>query len=493
MAWLIVGLARSGTTALFSAVAQSLGRPRLFFEEPAQQLITALHRDPSTPLVAKLIFGNERCQSILEAAELFDHKVLLQRDPRDNLVSAMLYIVATRPAQLADPAFCGQLMDLVRRKQAAPGKLALTEIIRLIDNAMGGSLVTRVLERFSEFAQFAERGGDAWLRLRYEDMVAGRLPAWGAAHGLSLPAVAQLPADLERHVTRSRGAGDWRHWFTPFDVEALRSSIDPVLRQLGYPTDWSLAPRPQISDEHSWRYLQRMMDDRRQRHGVTLRPSCNLCGRSEFGPGPRGRMAPGGAPPHCRGCGSLERQRIVGSVMQALPATFFSRRRGLQFKADKGVDAALFASYEISIPGGPGALDLQGIARDSGSRDFIAISHALEFVADDQLAFTELMRVLSANGVLLACFSGPQQRAKSVDFPQPSGPDGCWHLYGADLAQRFACRDRGLTTLAIEGTDPCTNTKEMVYLFLKDRDDAAEVGAQVQAAGSGLRLVPVVG
>ncbi|HSW07426.1 methyltransferase domain-containing protein [Aquabacterium sp.] len=490
MRWLIVGTARSGSTALFSALADALDRPRLFFEEPAAQLSAALRRDPAGPVVAKVIFDNESAADILSAALGVDHKIVLLRDPRDSLVSSLLYAIASLPPQLADPAFCAQLIDLLQRKQQAPAALPLIEIARLFDDTRIGPFVADSLRKLEDFAHFEADLGEHWLRLRYEDIVAGRLPAWGRPFGLALPAEVDVPAEHAR-VARHRAAGDWRHWFTAADVEALRPGIDPLLRRLGYAADWTLAAPAHIGEAHSWRYVQRLIEERRRHYQLPAHPSCTVCGGSDFGPGPLGRMATSGAPPHCRRCGALERQRIIRGLFQALPPALFEGRRGLQFSPDNGVDAASFARYEVSVYGGENSLDVQAIARDSGAYDFVSLSHVIEFVPDDQRAFDELARVLSPGGMLLACFSAPLSRARCIDYAEPTGPHGCWHLYGADLAAHFRCQDKGLTTMAIEGTDPCTGTQEVVHLFLKDRADAARIAACLRTAGLGARVVQI--
>jgi Methyltransferase domain len=489
MRWLIVGTARSGTTALFSAMADAVDRPRLFFEEPVSQLRAALRHDLAGPTVAKVIFDNESATDIMSVAKAFDHRIVLLRDPRDGLVSRLLYVIANLPEQLADPTFTVQLVDLLQRKQQAPAELPFTEIARLFDNTRIGPLIARSLGKLTGFADFASDLGREWLQLRYEDLVAGRLPGWGRRHfGLALPAEVEVPADYSR-VARSLSAGDWRHWFTEADVDELRPCLDPLLRRLGYSTDWTLATPPHIGEAQSWRYVQKLIDERRRHYELPSHPSCTVCGGSEFGPGPLGRMASSGAPPHCRRCGALERQRIVRRLLQAFPPLFFERRRGLQFSPDNGIDPAMFGRYEVSVYGGENSLDVQAIARDSAAFDFVAFSHVLEFVPDDRRAFSELTRVLSPSGLLLACFSTPMSRARCIGYAEPFGPYGCWHVYGADLASHFQCRDKGLTTMAIEGTDPCTGAQEIVHMFLKDRADAVRIEAWLKAADIGARLV----
>src|SRR5687767_12482448 len=85
---LIAGLGKSGTTALFYLIASSLGKgpkPKLLFE-PKE--CPADLRSARGDVVAKVLIDPQ-----LNAASFshFDRKITLIRDPRDRIISALLY------------------------------------------------------------------------------------------------------------------------------------------------------------------------------------------------------------------------------------------------------------------------------------------------------------------------------------------------------------------------------------------------------------------
>lgn len=266
-----------------------------------------------------------------------------------------------------------------------------------------------------------------------------------------------VPTGILTHH-RVMGDGDWQtldglleilgsyscvQWLSPGEV----FHQDPVRSDL---------PRPARSD-------------------VSAPPCCNICGGTEFGPGPNGRMAANGTLPHCERCGSLERQRILRGLFMALPGDFLGWRRALQFSPDPGLDPAWFRTHEVSIYGVENSLDIQAIDRPEGSYDFITLNHVLEFIREDRLGFKELIRVLSPRGILQICFSEPLSRDRCQDFVDPQGPFQAWHLYGKDLDRRFQCTERNLGVLAIVGSDPCTGVREVVHLFLRDPSEAPKL------------------
>ncbi|UOD29589.1 class I SAM-dependent methyltransferase [Massilia violaceinigra] len=210
-------------------------------------------------------------------------------------------------------------------------------------------------------------------------------------------------------------------------------------------------------------------------------PSCNICGGGDFGPGPAGRLASTGAPPCCRQCGALERQRVVRRMFQALPVGFLDWRRSLQFSPDQAHSPAWFRSHEVSVYEGEGSLDIQAIDRPDASYDYITVSHVLECIPRDLAAFDELHRILSPRGLLHIGFGGAHTRAVTEDFAVPVDRYANLHRYGRDVYQRFGCAAKGMGMLAVQGTDPVTGAIDVAHLFAKDPADIARVRAWLLA------------
>ena len=478
MRTLIVGNAKTGTTALLYMIAQAGGNPRVYMEEPASTL-RALPRDS----VAKLIFEQESEAALLEAADQFDHKILLLRDPRDTLVSQLLFSLKGRADLLADDAFLATLLAMLQAKQEAPDAIDLMSIAKLFPGRPA-SLLDTSRERAWRYANFVARRQGDWQVLYYEDLVAGNLRGLRRTLGLSLAQAPALPPEYA-HVARSKRSGDWQHWFTERDVAALRPAFGPLLEAMGYEDQWPLPAAPVIAPAHAQHYLFELIEGRRRSLGLPpyraapapapVSPCCNICGGDAFGPGPNGRSAASGALPRCLHCNALERQRIVQALLQAFPPGFLDWRHGLQFSPDPAMRTEQLRTVEVAAYTGRNSHDMQAIRRPDGAYDFLSFHHVLEFVPDDMAGFDDMARLLSARGMMLATFSTPLSRPASVDYAHPSGPHAAWHLYGMDVAERFQCAQKGLTVLAVEGCDPCTGAREMVHFFLKDQADAARI------------------
>jgi hypothetical protein len=210
--------------------------------------------------------------------------------------------------------------------------------------------------------------------------------------------------------------------------------------------------------------------------------ACNICGGTEFEPGPRGRLSPDGGPPRCADCGSLERHRALRRAFLLIPPPMLAWRRALQFAPDSSLDESWFRSFESSEYGGENSIDMQSIDRPDSIFDFISLSLVLEFVPDDRRAFGELLRVGSDDLILHITFNSGLTGEESTHTEEPSGDYGVFHDYGRDFEERFEAAERGLSTLTFEVPDPVTGDATYPFTFIcRRRNDAETLAAAFEA------------
>ena len=65
------------------------------------------------------------------------------------------------------------------------------------------------------------------------------------------------------HIMRSGATGDWRHWFTPEDIDVYGPLVARYMERFGY-DDWSLAAEPVIASETASGYIEGKYHRRRQ-------------------------------------------------------------------------------------------------------------------------------------------------------------------------------------------------------------------------------------
>lgn len=489
MRTLIVGLAKTGTSALLYTIAQASPHATVFFEPPASKL----HNLPEHA-IAKVLFESQDETVLEEAAQFFDRKIILLRDPRDAFISRVLFALNNKPELLANDDWVKRFVSQVEAKQLQPAEHDFLSLDALYPPEIS-LLAEAALNRGRRYLDFVARHQNEWEIIYYEDLIAGNLRGLKRYLGLPLQGNIELPTNLS-HISRSKSSGQWRHWFTERDVEVLRPRCMEQLKAWGYDTDWTLADTPTIAQEQATNYVKNLIETRRRHYnlsppGTSLKHNapCNICDGNKFGPGPNGRMATTGIPPYCTQCEALERQRMVRNIFQTFPIGFIDWRKGLQFSPDPGVPADLFRSYEVSIYGGANSIDMQAIDRSDGSYDFISLNHVLEFIPDDLKSFEELTRILSPRGFIQACFSTPLSRPMSIDYEIPFGPHEAWHLYGLDFAERFQCEKKGLSMLIVEGFDPSTETREIIHFFAKDKRQIDDIKVYLNLSKTEIRII----
>ena len=261
---LVGGLAKTGTTGLLYLIANSLGRyPKILFEpkECPPSLETEV-RD----ILAKVLIGPE-----LKAASFshFDRKVTLVRDPRDRIVSNMLYS-QYHANYLWDDERVDRVRDVLERKEASPSRVSLREILEVMDSAAGHSRnalainqghTKRTLDWFSDYVAALP---DAFF-YKYEDFVAGNYGALEGHLGIALSGAAEVPKEVDR-VVRTKASGGWRDWLTDEDVKAYRPLLVAWLEKYGYDAkDWVLNAEPSIAAAHCSGYFMRLMEEQRRR------------------------------------------------------------------------------------------------------------------------------------------------------------------------------------------------------------------------------------
>ena len=267
---IIAGLAKTGTTGLLYLIANSIGnKPKLLFEP--KQCPSDLEFKAGD-VVAKVLIGSD-----LNAASFshFDKKVTIIRDPRDRMVSDLLYSQFHQD-YLIDEVRVGAVRELLEMKELNPGSISFKEIIETIGhisrnvNAVARFKQSRVRKAFAEFDKYVSVISDS-LIYRYEDFVSGKYLPLEKHLGLPISGAAEVP-DSYKRVKRTQSYGDWRNWFTEEDVQEYRPMLMPGIEKYGYdPDDWALNVAPSIEREHCSGYFMRLVEEQRRKKPNTAK------------------------------------------------------------------------------------------------------------------------------------------------------------------------------------------------------------------------------
>lgn len=265
----IFGKYKTGTTALFYKLREAMPEARTLFEPKA-------YSGGTGEVLAKVILspGENDCESFLG----FDRRIFLVRDPRDWLVSGTLFLLQQLPEIYRDEERCRKILSLMQQKEARPWTVDFHVLMDLVVSSAKENSLSSILswtEKLHSWSfEFEERV--AGFRFYYEDLVANRYESLSRYLGLPLKTTPPQAASAHDHVLRRGGAGDWRHWFTPRDINVFKPVLAGFIERYGYDDTWSLEERPGILPEHGTLYACRVINRRRAMKGL---PAFNLdCG-----------------------------------------------------------------------------------------------------------------------------------------------------------------------------------------------------------------------
>jgi hypothetical protein len=269
----IFGLAKSGTTALFYKIKNSLPpdtvclfEPQSFNPAMVKTRGSILHRKREPNVLTKVLPFRPHHPADVESFSHFERQILIVRDPRDRLISRLLYGLYDSQVVRCENDV-KTVIELLELKETSPPSVSLKSLIEAFAKLNGESF------SFDEWAANHARHSirkpldfhDARVNLflfTYEDMIDGRFEKLEEYLGITLEGEACVAPELNR-VTRTKSYGGWRDWFTHEDIDYLRPVLQPFLDRYYPDADWELNHSASIPREYSSRYVLRIVNDRR--------------------------------------------------------------------------------------------------------------------------------------------------------------------------------------------------------------------------------------
>lgn len=262
MKYLIIGLGKSGTTALFSAVKNCIEENARYYFEPRN--LENLKLSGSKNIIAKVLIDNvnEKNQHRLND---FDKKILIVRDPRDLLISKLLY--RTRGTRDTNPFMdndkAEKFLDYIKQKEKNPNSISILELYELQDFLSNKNSILKHLEKLHrKLLQIAEAQDFNCFILKYEDYITGNIVKAQNYLDLNIKCNVEVDETFER-VKRTKSFGDWKNWFTEDDVNYVKKNYKFFMEYFGY-TDWAQPQNKTINLEFASHYVKKILDLRKQ-------------------------------------------------------------------------------------------------------------------------------------------------------------------------------------------------------------------------------------
>jgi hypothetical protein len=275
---LILGLGKSGTTAMVYKIAGGLPNCQAFSGGKPGKYIgdyeNAVYKHTYEERKGKSF---ELYREHLRK-EHYDRKIWMARDPRDAAVSRMLY--RWHRGYFRNRKQYEAHLNLVLKKERDPNSVPFHEICRYTGHDGWPRDKENVFEeekvRYQRMREFVESLGDDWFIYQYEDMVDKKFDALNAYLGFETESDAEVPSGTGKEkVVRKKAYGDWRHWYIADDVTLFKPAYKPYMIVVGYDCDdWNISEQPVIEPEFSSQYMQSL--PRKARKNLIMRYIDNI-------------------------------------------------------------------------------------------------------------------------------------------------------------------------------------------------------------------------
>jgi hypothetical protein len=230
MNYLVAGLAKSGTTILFSRMQQAITPDQITSLEPDrdEQLQEILSSSDGAHTLTKVLIG--RVTSRNDVLKQFQRHVVIHRDPRDQFISMLLYLFYDFQLSGDSKGF-DQAHEALAYKVKNPEACSTIELYNLIAKLVGRAPIGVFDNLHREQRNYIETFSPSLLR--YEDFLDNKVQAIEEYLGLELNNQAEVPEEYQR-VARSRGYGNWRCWLNDSDLAYINEQWGDTIESLNY-------------------------------------------------------------------------------------------------------------------------------------------------------------------------------------------------------------------------------------------------------------------
>lgn len=255
----IVGASKTGTTGLYASVKAALAAAgiaaRTMFEPRHAFRVDNIFRlAPGQPVLVKRTLDG--LEGAVPDPLAFDRRIITVRDPRDVLVSTLLFRPLTKRAlERVGEAEVEQFIAALEQKEADPASISVRELFELTETlGIGGPPYKQMMWDLT--AQQGLMREQEFHPVRYERFIAGDLADLADYLGVAVTTVSNTESAMYGHIVRSKSSGAFRQWFRPDDLTYYNDLFRTHLTELGYPLDVELETGVRIDPAESSEYIR---------------------------------------------------------------------------------------------------------------------------------------------------------------------------------------------------------------------------------------------
>lgn len=263
---LVIGKSKTGTTVISKTIARSLPGETMFLFEPTDVAAFTQEHDKQNTVI-KVLFDQwlDKKRQLSTIANnnsqmQFDKLVLIRRDPRDEVISVLLYYPFDMKRVVKDQGLFDAWIELLQEKERTPASISFMHMCETFDSLFNMNY-TKSLSKFSSFDygfyHFCTRIWHHHLLLRYEDFITENTQGLAQYLNLELSKERDVGASYKQ-TYRTGSCNNWKRYFTEEDITYFKQFSD-TFSLLGY-DDWELAPADHIPERELSGYVRMLLE-----------------------------------------------------------------------------------------------------------------------------------------------------------------------------------------------------------------------------------------
>jgi len=263
---LVVGKAKTGTTIISKTIEKSIGEKCEYYLEPKE--ICFFERDYNSKIdniVVKIIFEhwNDRPRmrnSFInnEAKLKFDKIVAILRDPRDEMISRLMYLVKPiSDSRKVTKSEKDQWIEVLNEKEESPSSISFLEMCQQFDKIFKTNQVEALPRIVSQPGYSNVLNNNKGIHvLKYEEFIENKITKLESYLGFELVEERSV-GELDR-TRRSQKYNNWKNVFIESDVEYYKNKIKKALEYGGY-DDWELERKEKLDSTEYSLYIDKLL------------------------------------------------------------------------------------------------------------------------------------------------------------------------------------------------------------------------------------------
>jgi hypothetical protein len=256
---LVAGEMKTGTTVTFFAIAKQFPEYITGFEPTLEYTDSIINSD--NILVKSLVNTDPTKLSAntdFDYYSKFNKRIFIIRDPRDSIISLILYAGGFHKAKLNNRNI-EKCQDLLKEKETY-NSVSVLEIWKTLFNLKDEKQIIDILTSSSRSMERLTLKYDHLL-IKYEDFIQGKTESLSKYLNCgSLDTNADV--DIYSRVARSKSFNNWKNWFTAEDIEFFKAFLDPYINYFGYENSWETNKTPIIEPKHCSEYFSKLINER---------------------------------------------------------------------------------------------------------------------------------------------------------------------------------------------------------------------------------------